>query len=381
MSLSQDLPGSSAARHAASPAAEAHAAYRARRRFGNLDGLRFICIFMVLWHHFTPFPYLEQWMGFRRGFLGVDFFFVLSGYLITTLLLREASETGRISLRDFYLRRILRIVPVYFFVVTCVSSYYIFVKGRTELLELLPFYYLFLSNFLIEHIPLLTITWSLSVEEQYYMLWPLLLVLLPLRLLVPVSLGLIALNVAIAAGAFGEMRRFVGPLEISLPAATYAPILMGSLAAIVLHHARGFAVLHAIAGHRWSVVAGFVCLGVLFQVLPGVVKGLPNLAIHSCMTFCLVALVVRENTAMSPFLQQPLVARVGAVSYGIYLYHLIALDITHRILPAESLPKWAMFIAFAILAYLIAEASFRTLERYFQRFRPDSGRRSPERPA
>ena len=116
--------------------AAAHAAYRDRRRFGNLDGLRFICIFMVLWHHFTPFPYLEQWMGFRRGFLGVDFFFVLSGFLITTLLLREASQTGRISLRNFYLRRILRIVPVYFFVVTCVSAYYILVKGRTELLEL-----------------------------------------------------------------------------------------------------------------------------------------------------------------------------------------------------------------------------------------------------
>ena len=347
-----------------------HAAYRARSRFGNLDGLRFICIFMVMWHHFTPFPYLEQWMGFRRGFMGVDFFFVLSGFLITTLLLREASETGRISLRNFYLRRILRIVPVYFFVVTCVSLYFIGVKGRTELLELLPFYYLFLSNFLLDHIPLLTITWSLSVEEQYYMLWPLLLVLLPVRLLVPVCLALVAANVAISAGVFGLVETYVGPLRFALPNATYAPIMLGSLAAILLHWRRSFVVLHVLAGGPLAVVLGFVALGTLLHVTPGDVRGWPNLAIHSAMTFCLIALVLREDNLLSPFLKQPLVMRVGAVSYGIYLYHLIALDVAHRILPVSILPKWAIFIGFAVLAYLIAELSFRTLEAWFQRFRP-----------
>ena len=91
------------------------------------------------------------------------------------------------------------------------------------------------------------------------------------------------------------------------------------------------------------------------------------------MTFCLIALVLREKNALSPFLQQPLVARVGAVSYGIYLYHLIALDVVHRILPVEMLPKWAIFPVFAVTAYLFAEVSFRTLEAYFQRFRPKPG--------
>ncbi|MEL6957323.1 MAG: acyltransferase [Pseudomonadota bacterium] len=349
---------------------QAHIAYRSRTRFGNLDGLRFICIFMVLWHHFTPFPYLENWMAFRRGFLGVDFFFVLSGYLITTLLLREASAKRQISLRKFYLRRLLRIVPVYFFVVTCVSAYFIGVKGQTELLELLPFYYLFLSNFLIDHIPLLTITWSLSVEEQYYLLWPLLLVLVPVRFLVPICIGLVALNVAISSGAFGPVEAFVGPLKIALPAATYAPIILGSFAAIVLHWQSSYRVFHALLGGWLVTPMSFLALVVLFQITPGDLRGLPNLAIHTAMTICLMSLVLRERTLFSPFLQHKLVARVGAVSYGIYLYHLIALDITHRILPADDLPKWAMFIAFAVLAYLIAELSFRTLEAYFQRFRP-----------
>ncbi|WP_299681755.1 acyltransferase [uncultured Roseobacter sp.] len=357
-------------------------AYRARRRFGNLDGLRFICIFMVLWHHFTPFPYLEQWLGFRRGFLGVDFFFVLSGYLITTLLLREADETGGISLRGFYMRRILRIIPVYFFVVTCVSGYFIVVKGRSELLELLPFYYLFLSNFLIDHIPLLTITWSLSVEEQYYMLWPLLVVLLPLRILIPVCLAFVAVNLALHMGAFGgPFERYAGPLRVILPSAAYTPIILGSLAAILLHRRRGYALLDAIAGWRGAALTGFAVMGVLFQVLPGNLTGLPSFAIHLTMTYCLIALLVREKNALSPFLQQRLVARIGAISYGIYLYHLIVLDVTHRILPTASLPKWVVFIVFAVLACLVAEVSFRTLERYFQRFRPTPKRPSSERPA
>lgn len=352
---------------------QAHDAYRARTRFGNLDGLRFVCIFMVLWHHFTPFPYLENWMLFRRGFLGVDFFFVLSGFLITTLLLREASATGRISLRDFYLRRVLRIVPVYFFVVTCVGAYFILVKGRMELLELLPFYYLFLSNFLIDHIPLLTITWSVSVEEQYYMLWPLLIILLRWWVLVPVCLTLVAANVAAGAGVFGVVESYVGPLRLALPTATYAPILLGSLAAILLHWPRSFAVLNALAGGPLAAVLGFVLLAVLFHVMPGDLRGLPNLAIHSTMTFCLVALVLREDNILSPFLKQRLVARVGAVSYGIYLYHLLAIDVVHRILPTALLPKWVVFCVIAVVVYLIAEASFRTLEAYFQRFRPKPG--------
>ena len=70
--------------------------------------------------------------------MGVDFFFVLSGFLITTLLLREERHTGRISLVGFYKRRLLRIVPVYFLVVTAVSAYFVLWKGREELAPLVP---------------------------------------------------------------------------------------------------------------------------------------------------------------------------------------------------------------------------------------------------
>ena len=351
-------------------------AYRSVRRFGNLDGLRFICISMVLWHHAQPIK-VEGLQILDRGFLGVDFFFVLSGFLITTLLLREADRYGSFSLRDFYIRRILRIVPVYFFVVTGVAIYYILVRGQTEYLELLPWYYLFLSNFLVDHIPTLGISWSLSVEEQYYAIWPLILLLLPLRLLVPVSILMIALNVTGSVGLFNFEPLSVGPLLFRLPNATYAPIIMGSLAAIFLHSRRSFELIHKATGTNFAQIA--IALGLLaaLQFTPAAVRGLPNLAIHGLMTLLLASFVVREQTAFTPFLSQFIVARIGTISYGIYLYHLLALDIISRTvtrLDFES--KWIVFVLYYALACIIAEVSFRTLERYFQHLRPAQKPRS-----
>ena len=91
-----------------------HAAFLARRNFRSLDGLRCLAIVTVVWHHahggYAALP------ATRHGFLGVDLFFVISGFLITTLLLRERARTGAISLKNFYARRTLRIFPLYYFV-------------------------------------------------------------------------------------------------------------------------------------------------------------------------------------------------------------------------------------------------------------------------
>lgn len=107
-----------------------HTRYLSQRHFGSLDGLRCLCIIAVLWHHAPVTEVVQQPLLLRRGFVGVDFFFVLSGFLITTLLLREESSTGRISLRGFYFRRALRILPVYFLLVTAVILYWIFTRVR-----------------------------------------------------------------------------------------------------------------------------------------------------------------------------------------------------------------------------------------------------------
>ena len=348
-----------------------HAAYLQARYFPNLDGLRFICISMVLWHHAQPVPSGVFQLA-DRGFLGVDFFFVLSGYLITTLLLREADRDGKFSLRNFYIRRIIRIVPVYFFVVTSVASYYGLVKGQ-PVGHLLPYYYLFLSNFLYEHIPTLTITWSLSVEEQFYMLWPAALLLVPHRFLPTALVGVIAINVLVGAGILNIVGPHVGPLRIALPTATYAPILMGALAAMLLHKPNTFGALARLLGGRLAISLSLVALIMIIALTPADVNGWPNLAIHLAMTVTVIAMVLRTDGAISTMLQNPLIRRIGVVSYGIYLYHLIGLDITMRVFGRIGFEnEWAVLFAYSVVSYLIAEISFRTLEAYFRRFRPKS---------
>ena len=159
-------------------ASQAHRAYLERTRFGALDGLRALAILAVLIHHSAL---AQEGGAWSRGFLGVDLFFVISGFLITTLLLRERDRAGAISLRGFYWRRALRILPLYYLVVTLAGIYFVIGRGHLEALQIWPAYYLFFANFLTEHIPTLYPTWSLSMEEQFYLIWPLVMIWLPPR--------------------------------------------------------------------------------------------------------------------------------------------------------------------------------------------------------
>lgn len=363
-------------------ATDAYRSFRTQKIFGSLDGLRFLCILAVMWHH-SPAngAFAGQPMLLNRGFVGVDFFFVLSGFLITTLLLREEERNGRFSLRGFYWRRILRIVPVYFLVVTLISGWYVLGKGRADLAPLVPYYYLFLANFLTGDIPLLTITWSLSVEEQYYLIWPALLLLLglssrPGRWRLAVLLALIGLCFAIQLGAF-EALPIAAPRTAHavfvVPAAAYGAILIGALVAVMLNSRRGFAVLWRIGGHRLAAPGAFLLVALLLQVTPRTLSGLPSILVHLAMALALATLVLREDNGMAGLLRLRPVARIGAISYGLYLYHLIGLHLANvivgRIGIDGALAPWVVTPLFMLIAIGMAEVSFRSYERFFLRLK------------
>ena len=342
--------------------------YKSTPRFASLDGLRFLCIAAVLWHHS---PMLHEWGAvlFSRGHLGVHMFFVLSGFLITTLLLREEEQHGRFSLPAFFWRRALRILPVYLLVVTVAAAYDIVLRGNTDNLALLPYYYLFLSNFIAgTDIGFLAPTWSLALEEQYYLIWPLILLLVPRRWIVPVLLGLIALNVAGAMGAFGTLP--FGPLALGLYIPTYAPILMGSLVAILLHGRAGFHALYRLAGFAHAPLVWLGLLVLASAVLPRELSGAQNLLLHVLMCLWLAALVVREDHVMAPALTLPPIARIGQISYGIYLYHLFALAVAYQVTDLFGLSQTAWILPLmAALSIVMAEISFRTYEAWFMGLR------------
>lgn len=353
----------------------AYEAYRTQRFFGALNGLRFLCIVAVMWHHGPARAALENpFHLWGRGFLGVDFFFVLSGFLITTMLLREEAQAGRFSLRDFYWRRVLRIVPVYFLVVTLVGSYYIFVKGESHLLEIWLYYYMFLSNFLTSDIPLLSITWSLAVEEQYYLVWPVLLLLLPVSGWVRpiVLMGAIILCVLSSAGQIGGFGIEVVETEHALwrlPAASYAAILLGALCAMVLHHPGGFVLVWRGLGHPMAPVGCFALLVGLLLSAPSALTGWMFFGVHLAMALCLMSLVMREDHILARPLAWRPVARIGEISYGLYLYHLIGRHVSVELGQALGLGPWAMSVIFFLASVLIAEVSFRSFEAYFLQFK------------
>src|SRR4051812_19658083 len=142
-----------------------HEAYLAQRRFPAIDGLRAVSILLVLTWHTNPVLWFRL-----QGYLGVTIFFVISGFLITTLLLRERAETGRVSLGGFYRRRAYRILPVY---VVVLGFYAVFVLGlnyhqhRGLLSDVMPYYLTFMNDFapFTPDTPLAQ-TWSLGVEEK-----------------------------------------------------------------------------------------------------------------------------------------------------------------------------------------------------------------------
>lgn len=163
--------------------------------FPNLNAIRFFAALLVIIHHIErtkykfdlPNVYTNSFVGGVFGQVGIILFFVLSGFLITYLLLEEYRYSGTISIKGFYMRRVLRIWPLYYLII--ILGLYIlphidfmYMPGYTEyvsdnLAAKSALYLTFFSNIahvLYEHVPYSSQTWSVGVEEQFYLMWPLL---------------------------------------------------------------------------------------------------------------------------------------------------------------------------------------------------------------
>jgi peptidoglycan/LPS O-acetylase OafA/YrhL len=361
-----------------------YAAYQRVRMFGSLDGLRCLCLAMVLWHHGVWADIEGAPIILARGFTGVDFFFVLSGFLITTLLLREETESGRISLGAFYRRRFFRIVPVYFLAVTVIGFYWVVLKGEQHYLSMLPYYYFFIANFLHEPIGLLAPMWSLAVEEQYYLVWPLMLLLIP-----PTARGRVAVLVCLITLCFLVSQGILPRLHVwpsnelaqfDLPVGSYSAILVGSLLSIVLRSPSGYGFLWLITGWRWAPVVYLAATFASLQVLPPILRGWPNLILHGLMALTLASLVVREDHAMKSVMQNRLIKRVGHISYGTYIWHLCGRHVGSELSLALGLEGFvgqiSLMITFVLSSILIGEVSYRFFESYFLRLKDKSPKRA-----
>jgi peptidoglycan/LPS O-acetylase OafA/YrhL len=349
--------------------------------FPNLNGIRFLAAFGVLVHHVEQFRFLLKRPGslwgtvpiYNAGYLCVSLFFVLSGFLITYLLLEEHRVTGTINVRQFYLRRILRIWPLYyllvflgFFVMPRFIDYArLGVDFQTDFVPKLLLFVFFSPNVaLLLYPPVIGVAqgWSIGIEEQFYLMWPALLKRLRSRLLVLFTvilvgkLALVWLDRDIQALLAGKgpgihlIRRMIHQFEIE-------KMVLGGLAAYVLFSQwRG---LLQFLLHPLTHAANTVLLVALFLIKP-----FPPLdMIVQGAVFALFIL----NAAASPrpgfnLERQPFIY-LGKVSYGLYMYHpAIVLFVC-----GHATSTFVIYLGSALLTILVSAVSYEVFESYFLR--------------
>ncbi len=346
----------------------AHSAYLNRRYFGSLDGIRGLAILVVVWHHTAP---RIGWLPMSgRGFLGVDMFFVMSAFLIVTLLLREKDRTNAISLKKFYMRRVLRIFPLYYGIILLFIVLFGIVARGSDMaapfFDALPYYLTYTSNF-IDELTLLTVAWSLATEEQFYLFWPPIEKFLS-RFLFPIWIGLFLVNQLINYGIL--FAHYHDELEILQ--STFTPILFGVGLAHLLHNREWFERLQNAIGQKWMILVWSTVLLVLFNLPIADISGTTRLLIQLAMTGFVATAVLQEQHLLEPVFRWKPLLRLGIVSYGVYLFHMLVVAVGAAVLRRLGLADSGSLILFVIVligTYIIAEISFRFYETPFIRLK------------
>lgn len=319
-----------------------------------LDGLRAVAIILVLACHTAGF-------ALPGGWIGVDVFFVLSGYLITSILMRELMESGRIDMGRFYARRALRLLPA-----LAILALFQLVRSRFspnggEIREATLVGVIYLENwnsvFMWWPPDLMGHTWSLAVEEQFYLVWPVLLILVahrkPLAWICGAAVAMVAARIICARLGYAEttLQNSMGLRPVGL--------LVGCALALVQWKAP-----------TWSAsvaLAGIVVLAVF-------VNRYPALYLVAPFAVSLATAVVIAGAKSGLLTWQPL-RYIGRISYGIYLYHWPLFILGEKLKP----PGAGHWYALALIALIVGAAalSYELVEKPILRMKDRIGQKHP----
>lgn len=325
----------------------------------EIDGLRAIAVLAVVAYHAK--------LG-GAGFIGVDVFFVISGYLITSLLLREQAETGRIDLLAFYARRVRRIFPAAIVVVIAVlaaSGILLTAEAVADVAASAGASAVFGANFYFqsvtggywsadsEQMPLLHL-WSLAVEEQFYLFWPALLIFIP-RMRVRASL--VALAIASLCLAEWLVRTHPTAAFYQMPS-RFWELAAGGL----------IATLPSRAVPRWLFPGGIV---VVLAACVFATPTFPGVGALPAALGAAAVILATHSGQTNAFLRSRVMVGVGLISYSLYLWHWPLL-VFYRNAVIDPDPQIVFLVCIA--AVVLAALSYRFVERPVRRMRWPSRR-------
>ena len=362
------------------PLSAAHLIFLSRSYFPLLDGLRCLSIVAVVWFHAAGATVSSGLLS--RGEEGVSLFFVISGFLITTILLREQSTTGGISLKRFYLRRALRIFPLYYALLALYAILVAVIEKHSafgdQFWHNLPYFLTYTSNWFVTLGAARVIfyfAWSLATEEQFYLFWPWI-VKASARPSVPVvaMLCLLALHYggafAAASGALYPTSLFTRILLNLSP-----PICLGAIAAVLMHRPTTFRWIERWIGWRLGATVGLAATLAALAF-----DETPSLVLYLAMTWLVIACTLRpDDQLLRPMLTNPLVKHVGVVSYGIYLMHMLCINVVRRLVGAQEGPL--VFVLALALSVAAASISYRFFEAPILRWKDRIAKRPAGIPA
>jgi peptidoglycan/LPS O-acetylase OafA/YrhL len=351
----------------------------------ELDVLRFFAFFGVFVFHAAPRTMefytasdVPRWFAgllipiFGAGAYGVDLFFALSAYLITTLLLRERAAKGALDLRGFYVRRILRIWPLYLAFVAFAGIMGMLIPEQHLPLRYVAGYCLLAGNWVYVFyglpasfaIPL----WTVSIEEQFYLAWP-----LALRRATVATMAAIAVGLLLVANGWRVALAIRGAPSDAMEYNTFTrldPIALGILIALFspkLPRLR--------RKQRIALLAGGVITWIAVYAL-GMGANPPNVSSwrsalgHPLTALASAAILLSVMGAQHAFLRNKVLLYLGKISYGLYVLHEFAHFCAKRLVPASTpLPVIAQSMAGLALTILLAAASYRWLESPFLRLK------------
>lgn len=325
--------------------------FLAMRHFAAFDGVRAIAALMVVFFHFGGSRSVST-----NGWLGVHLFFVLSGFLITTLLLREERVTGRVSLVDFWIRRVVRIAPAYY--VALGLTVLVLVTNKQWQLLSGPKAIWYFVSFNPEYSTPLTMSftqaWTIGIEQKFYLLWP----VIAFLVVGPV----LARRMAVWAVAMGTL--VVLAVTWSSLCVHYSVILMGCGLALLMDSPQGFALVRPLTT-RVGALAALAALAVVQlhadELNVRYPSQVPTILLYGlCATLVLPGLCAGTPTAR--VLACAPLRWLGQRSYSIYLVQVLA-GILVTVMFAMPDLDYTKTVMVVVVSALMADLIFRYVER------------------